>query len=571
MLNSLKLIYKILDNTSRKKVFILLFLLLMVSLIEVISTAIFLPLLKLLQSDELSFFINSKFILSFFNIGFNHKNLLLIVSILIVLIYSIKLVVGIFVSRFRNNTIFKFHENLMNSLFTRFINRSYSSYLNYSSSTLIQHLFTESNQVRVLLDSYILLLLEILVSVLLISVSFYFNFKFTLVTIVFFIFIYFVWKLFSSNDLNKLSKLRKANERERLKLVQMLFLSFKEILLSNKSSFFHKRWNVFNANVISVLSKFAIKQETTKPILEFFSISTICLFILFFTLTSDSQNLFLNLGFFAAISYKLLPSINKIVGLIQLIKFSSGAIPSIIFELNSVNTFLPLAKVENKIFTFNNSLMVNNVSFSYENAPKSVFENIELEIKKGDFIGIIGESGAGKSTLVDILVGLLEPTCGYVRIDDEKLKGNETYWWNKISYVSQRLNLLEDTILQNIILGDEDYDLHLINKLLFELELESFVTNLKDGLETVINENGINISGGQKQRLLLARALYNNPEVLILDEATSSLDSRTESFILELLKRNKKDMTIIFITHKSNNLKLCNKIIKVENNNISIL
>jgi ABC-type bacteriocin/lantibiotic exporter with double-glycine peptidase domain len=182
----------------------------------------------------------------------------------------------------------------------------------------------------------------------------------------------------------------------------------------------------------------------------------------------------------------------------------------------------------------------------------------------------VGGSGAGKSTLTDLLLGTLDPVSGKISVDNVDIRNVKSAWWKKIGFVSQRLNLLEDSIRQNIVLGEENYPDEKLWEVLRAVELDGLVKGMPNGLDSLVSENGLNISGGQKQRLLIARVLFKEPEILIMDEATSSLDSKVELQIVEELLRIKQGMTIIFITHKESMLKYCNKVFRVENKKIRL-
>jgi len=192
---------------------------------------------------------------------------------------------------------------------------------------------------------------------------------------------------------------------------------------------------------------------------------------------------------------------------------------------------------------------------------------LNLNIKPGQTIGIIGESGSGKSTFVDLLVGLHKPVSGNIFIDGiDGLQMTQT-WRNKIGYVSQTIYLTDDSILNNIALGvpDNMIDLSLINKILAQVQLEKFVNSLEKGINTRVGERGVQLSGGQKQRIGLARALYNKPEVLILDEATSALDNLTEKAVMDSVKNLKVDITKIIIAHRLSTLNDCDIIYELLN------
>ena len=180
-------------------------------------------------------------------------------------------------------------------------------------------------------------------------------------------------------------------------------------------------------------------------------------------------------------------------------------------------------------------------------------------------VGIIGKSGSGKTTLMNILIGLLNPSKGRIEVDDFDISKNIKGWQKNIFLVQQDNFIFDDTIKKNIILGlnEEDIDLEKYNNSIRDAALEDFINSLPNKDNTITGEDGIKISGGQKQRLSIARALYHNPEVLVLDEATSSLDLETEKEILSSLNNIKGKKTIFIISHRESSLKLCNKIIRL--------
>ncbi len=194
-----------------------------------------------------------------------------------------------------------------------------------------------------------------------------------------------------------------------------------------------------------------------------------------------------------------------------------------------------------------------------------------MTIKKGDFIGIIGETGSGKSTLINLLIGLLKPSEGKVEVDEFNINLNLPEWYKKIGYVPQSVYLIDDTIKKNIAFGlpNDDIDDDLVGKAVEKASLNKFINDLQSGLETIVGEKGIRLSGGQQQRIGIARALYRDPEILILDEATSSLDQATEKRIIESIKFFKGKKTIIIVTHRLFTVKNCDKIFFVDKGKVT--
>ena len=194
-----------------------------------------------------------------------------------------------------------------------------------------------------------------------------------------------------------------------------------------------------------------------------------------------------------------------------------------------------------------------------------------MTIKKGDVIGIIGETGSGKSTLINLLIGLLKPSEGKVEVDELNINLNLPEWYKKIGYVPQSVYLTDDTIRKNIAFGlrENDIDGDLIREAVEKASLNKFLNSLSDGLETIVGEKGIRLSGGQQQRIGIARALYRDPEILILDEATSSLDQSTEKKIMRSIQYLKRKKTLIIITHRLSTVENCDKIFFIDKGKIT--
>ena len=256
--------------------------------------------------------------------------------------------------------------------------------------------------------------------------------------------------------------------------------------------------------------------------------------------------------------YKIIPSLNKISNSFQAIQFFSAPFYDIIKFLNiDTDKVNPINKIEFNLINY------KNVTFRY--GEKDIFRNINFKIEKGDFIGINGSSGSGKSTLIKILCGLLIPNNISLTIDNKPFKIKNLK--NLFSYAPQDPSILDENIYKNISFqfDENKIDKNKIDRILKKVDLKLGFDNLT---KQKLGENGIKISGGQKQRVLIARAIYHEKKILILDESTSNLDPKTEIKILELLKSLNKEITIIFISHKKDSLKYCNKIYEISEGKI---
>ncbi|MDA9030954.1 ABC transporter ATP-binding protein, partial [Candidatus Pseudothioglobus singularis] len=212
-------------------------------------------------------------------------------------------------------------------------------------------------------------------------------------------------------------------------------------------------------------------------------------------------------------------------------------------------------------------IIFENVTFKYSENDAEVLKELNFKVPKGSMVGIVGESGAGKSTIINLLLGLLSPTNGKVLVDNNDIKKNLKAWQKQIGYVPQTIYLTDDSVTNNIALGvpQKDIKMDKVMDCIAAINLSKLIDQLPHGIDSLVGERGVRISGGQLQRLGLARALYNDPQVLILDEATSSLDIETEEKIMKIIKNFQGLKTIFIISHRMSTLKYCDQIFNVSN------
>ena len=267
---------------------------------------------------------------------------------------------------------------------------------------------------------------------------------------------------------------------------------------------------------------------------------------------------------------KIIPSVNRIMVNIQTLKLGVPSLDLIYKEFIKLSKIKSIKKQKKRI-NFRNNIQIDNLSFFYSSKikktdiKKSVFENLNLKIKKNSCVGIIGKTGIGKSTFLDLILGLMDPQKGKVLVDGKNIKFNKRGWQEIIGYVPQDTFLLDDTIRNNITLNIDDgnYDKKKLEKSIYISQVLEFIKDQKNNDQIFVGERGIRLSGGQKQRIGIARAIYKDPDILILDEATSALDFNTEKIIIDDIKKLKNKITIIIVSHRLTALKFVIKYLRL--------
>lgn len=259
---------------------------------------------------------------------------------------------------------------------------------------------------------------------------------------------------------------------------------------------------------------------------------------------------------------RLIPSFNRSTSAIAALRYGRFALDALYADLSTIEPVAMEPAVQGSWSGLAREIQLDHVSYSYPQSPDSAITDVSLTIRRGTAVAFVGPTGSGKTTLVDLILGLLAPSAGAIRIDGIDLATSRRGWQNAIGYVPQDVYLTDDTIRRNVALGydDADIDEKAVSGALDAAQLSTFVSTLPNGAETIVGERGVRLSGGQRQRIGIARALYHNPEVLVLDEATSALDYETERFIVEAVQRLRGERTIIMITHRISTLSGCDEI-----------
>jgi len=373
---------------------------------------------------------------------------------------------------------------------------------------------------------------------------------------------------------------------EMIKAVNQGLGGIKETIVSNNSNYF---LNAYFSNVSKYAknsSKLKNISQWPRYIIETLSVSSLVLVpVVMMNYVSNIVELLPAIGLFGAAAIRLMPSFNRIMSSYAHIRYYVPSLDVTYNELKNMDNqqreeiyvtgteISGTAKkgIEKNNFALKNEIRVNNIFYSYPASNENVINGVTFTIKKGEKIGIVGKSGAGKTTLIDLLIGVLKPSKGEILIDGENVNNALKNWQIQIGYVPQNIYLLDDSVMKNIAYGvnEQCIDKRRVNAALEGAKLEGFITNLQSGYNTHIGENGTRISGGQRQRIGIARALYNEPDIIVMDEGTSSLDNETQRSIRQSIDEIGNDKTVIIVAHRLNTVEHCDTIIVMENGKIA--
>ena len=521
--------------------------------LELLSIGSLLPIFKSLTDPSW----NEKYL---FFIDADYRIIAIFTAVIILFLLKNLFIIGssYITKKFQN----KVNLRIIREVYDSYLNKKYEFHINNHSSILLRNMeyFDSFDGIFMRLVNFYS---DTAFAVFAFLAVFFINIKFTIISVSALLLILILYGFFTRMTISKYGSetqsfhtLYKKNMMEGIK-------SYKEILLSGKQKFFSDRNKKYKDQALKYSLKFTIIELIPKHLLElsfvFFALAAAYYVVVF-------ENLDLNeylplIGVIVIGLLKFLPRILSIFSSYQHFKYLLPVID--IINDNYTNLKKDIAyELENefdKQITFKNSIELKNVSFKY--SDKTILDNLNLLIKKKSVLGIKGESGTGKSTILNILTGLISPTSGKILVDNQETNFSTKLWQTKIGYVSQNTHLLDDTIKTNIAFGSDTLwiDQELLNDCIKKSGLEKFINSLKDGVDTVVGENGTKVSGGQIQRIGIARAFYKKPEILILDEPTNSLDKENENKIIETLKNLKNEITMVLVSHNEEPLKIADE------------
>ena len=512
----------------------------------------------------------------FFFLDFNESNVQLYLAVAL----CVSLIVSSFFNLFINwktyNYICDVSTKISRKIFFYYLHQDYSfHFLNEKSELIKKITYDLDRTINGIFLAILAIISKLVITIFIFCFLFYLNFFITILVISFLSLFYIIFFTFIKNKLSIIGNILTTSQNKQFKVLQESMGGIKEIILTNSQDQFYNSYSSEVENYNKKYSDYLKITHLPRSILELLSVITI-IFILIIITKFYGNNIYTFLpilGVYALAGLRTIPAAQTFFQGISQIK---NCLPSskIIYEDFAKYKVLQkkIDAVQNtNLLNFEKTIVLKNISYHYPSIKNNIIKNINLTIKKNQLTSIIGPNGSGKSTLINIILGILKPQEGNIYIDQTELTNdNVITWQKKIGYVSQDIFLFNDTILNNItfVIKNQKFNIEDIEKIIKDSGLQSFINLLPEGINTRVGENGIYLSGGQKQKIAIARCLIRNAEIIILDEATSALDVQSESNLNDIIKNFINKKTLLVVTHKFENIKNSNIIFLMEEGSI---
>lgn len=578
----LKKINYILTPKQKKLVIIIPFLSLGTAVFEALGVSAILPFVQaILTPEEL---MKKKYIagfVQFFQIE-DVNTVITITGLAIIFLYVIKNVYLTGANYIQLRFRLHFFENISIRLLDAYMKRPYSYFITTTSSTIIRSIQNDSNSVFDILNVIFQLVSQGMVLMLLSVLLLYSDWMMALgilgVVACVFLGVTYAFK----GKLSEYGVKSRTARGEQYKYLYEPITGAKDIKVMQRSQFFTSHFCSATKKVTKATKVYEFFSMLPERIIETVCVTGIIgIVCLRLGMGVDISEFIPKLAVFAVAAFRILPAISKSIGYFQTMVYYRPSLDAAYedmkafyeyeesmqeYYLQEKNRLKDKAVPDDKI-QFSKELILEDIDWKYDNSPEYVLKGLSLKIEKGEAVAFIGTSGAGKSTLADVILGLLRPEHGSVKMDDFDIFAMPRAWSRIVGYVPQTVFLIDDTIRANITFGIEDSAIEDedVWKALELAQLKEFVEGLPEQLDSMVGERGIRFSGGQKQRIAIARALYHNPDILVLDEATSALDGETERALMEAIERLHGVKTLIIIAHRLSTIQDCDRIYEVCN------
>lgn len=565
-MSTFRKIYELLSREQRRSAGLLLVMMFIGMVLETIGIGLVIPMLGLLTAQDpgASYPMLVPLLQA---LGDPSREKIITVSMLLLVgIYAVKVLFLACLAWNESRVVYGIQASMSQRLFTGYLRQSWTFHLQRNSAQLIRNATTEISQLTSgsLLPG-MLLLTESLVLVGIGTLLLVVEPLGALVVVGVLGVAAWGFQRLTRGHILRWGKSRQYHEGLRIQHLQQGLGGAKDVKLLGRETDFFAQYSTHNLGSARVARYQNTLRQLPRLWLEFLAVTGLTVLVLVMLGQGKPLEALLpTLGLFAAAAFRLMPSANRLLGALQSLRFSRAVVDTLHREIRQLeDTALPQ---RTSLLPFERALALDAIFYSYPNASSPALAGVSMTIRKGTSVGFIGGSGAGKSTLVDVILGLLTPAAGSVKVDDVDIQSNLRGWQDQVGYVPQSIFLTDDSLRRNVAFGlaDHQIDDGAVARAIRAAQLDEFVSSLPDGMNTMVGERGVRLSGGQRQRIGIARALYHDPPVLVLDEATSALDAATEQGVMKAVDALHGDKTLIIIAHRLSTVQHCDRLYRLE-------
>lgn len=558
-------LWYLLNHEQRRSAIVLLCFMLIGMVLETMGIGLVIPALALMTHGDLV--VKYPMLASWLNyLGNPGRERLIVAGMLILVgVYGAKALFLAFLAWRQARFVFNLQAHISQRLFAGYLNQPYTFHLQRNSAQLIRNTIGQVGDITNVIQQGLMLTTEILVLFGIAMLLLIVEPIGALLVVSTLGLAGWGFNHYTRSHILRWGEARQLHEGLRIQHLQEGLGGVKDVKLLGRESDFLAQYRRHNIGSARVGQRQSTLQALPRLWLELLAVTGLVALVLVMIGQGKPMDALLpTLGLFAAAAFRLMPSVNRVLGAVQSVRFSLPVIETLYSEF----CLLDATKIQQKgsLLPFKNTLILDQVGFHYPSSDASSLHSVTLLIPWGTSIGFIGGSGAGKSTLVDIILGLLTPVSGSVKVDGVDIQSHLRGWQDQIGYVPQSIFLSDDTLRRNVAFGlpTEQIDETAVWRAIQAAQLEQFVNDLPQGLDTLVGERGVRLSGGQRQRIGIARALYHDPSVLVLDEATSSLDVDTEREVMAAVRALQGDKTLIIVAHRLSTVEQCDYLFRLE-------
>lgn len=546
--------FSVLSKNEKRGVSLLLLVSIINSLIQTLGVISIMPFIALIADPSIAQ--DNQYIVyttEYFSID-SHQHLLMLfgsITFVALLISNSLIVINYWISLAFFN---KIGGKLTYKLLDSYLSKLPQSFYNFKTSDITKKINSEVDRVIIGTQlSVISLITDIIILLVIFSLLLLINIWVSIITAFTLTTAYFLVYKFLSNKINKLGEEFIEMETQEFSNLRQALDQFKEIRISGTKSFFVNKFRVPTTALYNNSTRYHVLTFLPMQLIEVISFAVILIISTYIAIApTNGLHAITTISVFAFAAYRFIPILKSIFDELEEIVYASPVLETLLREYREHEVDASQVPTQIKL-NIKNTICFDNLSFRYHSDNRLILSNINFNINANEFTCITGQSGIGKSTLLDLLLGLLSPSSGEITVDNKRLtESNIRSWQNNIGYVPQHIQLLEASIIDNICFGIEENMINLdrVKQVASIACIHDHINkNLKNGYQTIIGNGGVTLSGGEKQRVGIARSLYNDPQILIFDEATNELDTETENNILSKIKQL-DNKTIIFVTHK---------------------